>query len=137
MPLSNTNFQWRPNDRSATTMLRYKVEAQRWMEGLQGAASSQSRNNPWAPFILLSHILTLLLCIVIFVVLGLKYIFVFIIELLTPAKVEQPTGFEESDEPRIINYNPIAPYDPYKEEKEFYRKTSQILSEERFRNNNP
>ena len=129
MPLSNNNYNWRPNDRSATTMLRYKVEAQRWMEVINSATSSQRHSNPWLPFIVLNQLLTLVLCIVIFIVLGMKYAFEFIIKLFSSNKVEEPMGFEESDEPRVINYDPIHPDDPDREEKEYYRKMSKGLSE--------
>jgi hypothetical protein len=131
MPM-NRNFNWRPNDRSATTMLRYRVEAERWMEGIRGAVSSQSRNNPMMPLIVLSQILTLAFCCLVFIVLGLKYFLNFILSLLVTTKTDDEVV---CDEPRVLTYNPIDPDDLYAEEKNYFRTKAEELTRKRFNNN--
>jgi len=36
------NFQWRPNDNSATTRLRYDLEAQHWVNSIDTALKTKS-----------------------------------------------------------------------------------------------
>jgi hypothetical protein len=131
MPM-NRNFNWRPNDRSATTMLRYRVEAERWMEGINSAVSSQTRNNPVMPLVVISQILTLAFCILVFVVLGLKYFFNFILGLIATSKASKEV--EECNEPRVLTFKPIDPNDYYADEKSYFRAQSEKLTKERFNN---
>lgn len=45
MPMPNKDFNWRPNDRSATTLLRYQLEADRWISAVNSAQrNSQPRS---------------------------------------------------------------------------------------------
>jgi hypothetical protein len=36
------NYQWRPNDNSSTTRLRYDLEAEHWLTSLKSASSRRS-----------------------------------------------------------------------------------------------
>jgi hypothetical protein len=42
MSPSNNNFQWRPNDNSATTNLRYDLEAAHWVKSFKSASANTS-----------------------------------------------------------------------------------------------
>lgn len=39
------NFQWRPNDNSATTRLRYDLEAEHWVRSISDATQSKLESN--------------------------------------------------------------------------------------------
>ena len=116
-------------------MLRYKVEAQRWMEGINSAVASNTRNNPMLPFVVLSQILTIVLCIVIILVLGLKYLLVGLVTLVH-GNGKEKFVFNESmvDESPLV-FDPIPDSDPNKAEKEYYREKAQELNRERIRKN--
>lgn len=124
MPMPNNNFQWRPNDRGATTMLRYRVEAERWTEGLKSAISSQTRNNPMGPFIVINQILTLLFCMMIFLFLGIKYLLVFIFG-------AKPAPEKPIERTELTFDEPIDADDPDRDEKQYYRQMAIKIEERR------
>jgi hypothetical protein len=72
MPLPNNNFQWRPNDLSGKTLLRYNLEAERWYNALNDVHNKQLRSaaNVKGSFSFVTSVLSLVFCAVLFILLG-------------------------------------------------------------------
>lgn len=72
MPLPNKNFQWRPNDLSGETLLRYQLEADRWYDAVSDAHTQQMRSvgKYSASIGFVSTVLGLILCTIYLIVLG-------------------------------------------------------------------
>lgn len=43
MPLANNNYNWRPNDNSSATSLRYQLEAEKWVEAVGNAKKNTKK----------------------------------------------------------------------------------------------
>lgn len=72
MPLQNNNFQWRPNDRSGLTLLRYRLESQRWYDSLMNINRENTRRigSMASSFDFVSSILGLIFCVILLILLG-------------------------------------------------------------------
>ncbi len=68
MPLpSQTSFQWRPNDNSAVTNLRYDIEASKWVDSVNRAQSKIINPTYAADLGFLGAIVTMILCLLFFI----------------------------------------------------------------------
>ena len=68
MPLPNqTNFQWRPNDNSAQTNIRYTLEAEKWVDAVNSAQNRMPKGNFGSDIGFIGAILTIPLCLLIFI----------------------------------------------------------------------
>ena len=71
MPMSNRdNFQWRPNDNSVTTNLRYDLEAQKWTKAFKGASINSGGGSSGEAFMVIGLVISMLANIVLFIILG-------------------------------------------------------------------
>lgn len=69
MPLPNSNFQWRPNDNSGITLLRYRLEAEKWYSALTDAhTKSISGSDHGVGFIF--SVLSFILCLILLTLIG-------------------------------------------------------------------
>ncbi len=70
MPLpSQTQFQWRPNDNSALTNIRYDIEATKWVDSINRAQNRIPKGNFGSDMGFIGAILTIPLCLLIFILL--------------------------------------------------------------------
>lgn len=63
------NFQWRPNDNSVTTNLRYSLEAEKWTKAFQ-SASTKSTANFSKDFFVIGLIFSLVINIIFLILMG-------------------------------------------------------------------
>lgn len=68
-------FNWRPNDNSATTLLRYELEAEKWMNAVSSAQRKTMTRSSGKDFIFLGLIIQLLFSLVLLVLLFFLNIF--------------------------------------------------------------
>lgn len=132
----NTNFNWRPNDASSETLHKYSLEAERWINAVNDVTTRESqRSHPMLPFIILSHLLTLVLCIIIFLVLGIKYLFFGLADTLS----SNNKVVEDVKATQVVHINAISealdPNDPDLVEKLHYQQIANELEEKRINKN--
>lgn len=72
MPLPNNNFQWRPNDQSGLTNIRYRIEAEKWYDAVSNVHSNQmmSATKYSASFNFIGTLFSLVLCLISLILLG-------------------------------------------------------------------
>lgn len=84
MPMPDSGFQWRPNDNSAQTLLRYELEAEKWVNAIGRAKSRTRRGSISKDLYAIGMILQLLilvpLLIVLIVLQGIKAVLKFLRE---------------------------------------------------------
>lgn len=64
------NYQWRPNDNSPTTNLRYELEAQHWMKAFKSASITSGAGSGGSAFMVIGLVISMLASIVWFIILG-------------------------------------------------------------------
>ncbi|MUP45393.1 hypothetical protein E0K83_06495 [Gramella sp. BOM4] len=72
MPISDNNFQWRPNDNGSLTNLRYDLEAEKWIQSVRRAETKLSRRSikhVKGDLGIISMVLTIPLLLLIFMIL--------------------------------------------------------------------
>jgi len=81
MPMSNRdNFQWRPNDNSVTTNLRYDLEAKHWMKAFNSASLSSSSSGG-SFFMVIGLLISMSVNIITLIVLGIVELIKWIVKL--------------------------------------------------------
>lgn len=78
MPLQNNGFQWRPNDNSSLTNLRYKLEAEKWVDAVGDAQNNVRLKiaNVNGSINFITSLFAFLLCTILLVVQGLLMLIV-------------------------------------------------------------
>lgn len=64
MPMPNNGFKWRSNDNSATTLLRYELEAEKWVNAVNRAQAKAQPRSVAKDFAFISNLLQLIFCVV-------------------------------------------------------------------------
>ena len=70
MPMPYDNFNWRPNDHSATTNLRYTLEAEKWVNAVSSAQRRAQPRSISGDLAFIGMVIQLILCVVLLIVLG-------------------------------------------------------------------
>ena len=70
MPMPYENFNWRPNDNSARTNLRYTLEAEKWVSAVSSAQRKAQPRSISGDLTFISMVIQLVLCVVLLIVLG-------------------------------------------------------------------
>lgn len=70
MPMPNNDFQWRPNDNSATTNLRYTLEAQKWVNAVSSAQRKSSPRSISGDIAFIGMLLELVFSVALLILLG-------------------------------------------------------------------
>jgi hypothetical protein len=78
MPLSNNNFQWRPNDNSGKTLLRYRLEAEKWYDALTDI-HKKSVSTPDHGVGFIFSLLSFLLCLILLSLIGIVKLLILIL----------------------------------------------------------
>jgi hypothetical protein len=89
MPLSNNNFQWRPNDNSGLTNLRYDLEASKWYNALVEKHNNVTKYSGHG-LGFASDLITFIFCLILLVLIGIMYIVKEIAIKLTKKKSPEP-----------------------------------------------
>lgn len=78
MPIGNNNFDWRPNDQSGLTNIRYSIEAQKWYDNLSDIHRSQMSGlgSLASSFNFVSMVISLFFCVLLVICLTVLSIFV-------------------------------------------------------------
>lgn len=74
----NNNFQWRPNDNSVTTNLRYDLEMNHWLKSLN-TSSVKSTFQFSSSFVVIGMIISLFLNLIFFILICLSDVIVWIV----------------------------------------------------------
>ena len=69
MPLPYEEFNWRPNDNSAQTNLRYTLEAEKWVNAVSSAQRRAQPRSVSGDLAFISSLIQLVLCVLLLVVL--------------------------------------------------------------------
>ena len=86
---NKNNFQWRPNDNSVTTNLRYDLEMNHWLKSLKGSTvSSAFKFHP--SIMIIGIIFSLALNIILFVLLTLSDLIVWIVDKIKKTERKEP-----------------------------------------------
>ena len=135
MSFNPDNFNWRPNDNSSKTLHKYSLEAERWTEAFKSA--NRPPPDPMLLFNVGGSILTLILCATLFIMYGMWYLLIGILDFFLNDRHSQRIIADEN----IKKYNNIplefdiiSPDDPYISEKLYYQQMAQEHEEKR-RNN--
>lgn len=70
--MTGQQFNWRPNDRSGLTLIRYRLEAQRWYDTVSDISKQNTRRvgSISSSFDFITSILGLVFCVVLLILLG-------------------------------------------------------------------
>ncbi len=105
MPLDNNNFSWRPNDNGPLTNLRYDLEASKWVNSVNKAQNRLPSGNIAGDLGFIGAVLTLPLCLLIFIVLLpvvlIKEVIGYNIKLLPG---DEPTGWVKKNDIYRVDY---------------------------------
>ncbi|GAB2765543.1 hypothetical protein [Salinimicrobium soli] len=71
MPMPYDGYNWRPNDNSATTNLRYTLEAEKWVNAVSSAQRRAQPRSISGDLAFIGMVVQLILCVVLLIVLGL------------------------------------------------------------------
>ena len=63
MPMPDNGFKWRPNDNSAQTLLRYELEAEKWVNAVSSAKSKAYRGSISKDLLVIGMVIQLILTI--------------------------------------------------------------------------
>ena len=69
------DFNWRPNDNSATTLLRYELEAEKWMNAVSSAQRQTITRSSGKDLVFIGLVIQLFFCLLLLVVLFFLNIF--------------------------------------------------------------
>ncbi|MDT0688763.1 hypothetical protein RM549_03150 [Salegentibacter sp. F188] len=69
--MPNNGFKWRPNDNSATTNLRYTLEAEKWMKAVSSAQGKARPRSIWRDLGMISMLFELVFSVILLILLGL------------------------------------------------------------------
>ena len=82
MPMPYDEFNWRPNDNSATTNLRYTLEAEKWVNAVSSAQRRAQPRSISGDLAFISMVFQLVLCVVLLIVLGILQLIKALIKLV-------------------------------------------------------
>ena len=82
MPMPYENFNWRPNDNSATTNLRYTLEAEKWVNAVSSAQRRAQPRSISGDLAFIGMVIQLILCVVLLIVLGILQLIKALIKLV-------------------------------------------------------
>ncbi len=71
MPMPNNGFQWRPNDNSAITNLRYTLEAEKWVSAVSSAQRKAQPRSISGDLAFIGALVQLVFCVALLALLGL------------------------------------------------------------------
>jgi hypothetical protein len=82
MPMPYDEFNWRPNDNSATTNLRYTLEAEKWVNAVSSAQQKAQPRSISGDLAFIGMVVQLILCVVLLIVLGVLQLIKALIKLI-------------------------------------------------------
>ena len=82
MPMPDNGFQWRPNDNSATTNLRYTLEAEKWVSAVSEAQRKSNLRSISGDLAFIGMLLELVFSFALLVLLGFLQLITAMIRLL-------------------------------------------------------
>lgn len=82
MPMPNNGFKWRPNDNSATTNLRYTLEAEKWVNAVSAAQRRSKPRSISGDLAFIGMLLELVFSITLLILLGLLQLITALIQLV-------------------------------------------------------
>ena len=82
MPMPYEEFNWRPNDNSATTNLRYTLEAEKWVNAVSSAQRRAQPRSISGDLAFIGMVIQLVLCVVLLIVLGILQLIKALIKLV-------------------------------------------------------
>ena len=83
--MPNNGFQWRPNDNSATTNLRYTLEAEKWVNAVSSAQRRAQPRSISGDLAFIGMVIQLILCVILLIVLGTLQLIKALIQLVETA----------------------------------------------------
>ncbi|TRO66967.1 hypothetical protein [Christiangramia sabulilitoris] len=97
MPMPDNGFKWRPNDNSATTNLRYTLEAEKWVSAVASAQRKSSPRSMSGDLAFIGLLLELVFSVTLLILLGLLQLITAVIRLLEISlnKKRDPKGQKE------------------------------------------
>lgn len=113
MPMFNDDFNWRPNNNSAKTNLRYTLEAEKWVNAVSAAQKRAQPRSYSKDFGVISMVFQLILCVALLILLGLLQLIkslVFLIE-----KNVKKSEIELPDDSDSTNKDTMTKVDGYVE----------------------
>ncbi len=97
MPMPDNGFQWRPNDNSATTNLRYTLEAQKWVNAVSSAQRNSGSRSVSADFAFIGMLIELIFSILLLVLLGVLQLITSLVRLIETG-VKNNSGGDGNEE---------------------------------------
>lgn len=82
MPTSYEEFNWRPNDNSATTNLRYTLEAEKWVNAVSSAQRKARPGSSSGGFAFIGLLIQLVFCVSLLILLGILKLITLLVRLV-------------------------------------------------------
>ena len=107
MPMSNNGFQWRPNDNSATTNLRYTLEAEKWINAVSLAQRKAKPRSVSGDLAFIGSLIQLVFCIILLILLGLLQLITAIVRFVETGIANRSNTDRKRSKDKLENHSKL------------------------------
>ncbi len=118
MPMPDNGFQWRPNDNSATTNLRYTLEAQKWVNAVSSAQRKAQPRSISGDLAFIGMVFELVLSVKLLILLGMLQLIKALVQLIETGIQNHKSGIKDQKEEGNVSQQEQAPESQWNFERE-------------------
>ena len=96
MPMSDNGFQWRPNDNSARTNLRYSLEAEKWVNAVSSAQRKAQPRSISGDLAFISMVIHLVFSVSLLILLGVLQLVSGLVRLVE-TRLQNKSGWKKNE----------------------------------------